>query len=91
MNESRPFNGNLIGHGKVAMDDAGLLQLRPTTSGPFAEKWVYYFGECTDRDLLGGKGANLGVMSSLKLPVPTGFTISTRACTAYQKGRTLTG
>jgi len=36
------------------------------------------------RTLLGGKGANLAVMASqLKLPVPPGFTISTKACLAY--------
>ena len=35
------------------------------------------------RELLGGKGANLAEMSSLGLPVPFGFTISTEACTAY--------
>ncbi len=34
----------------------------------------------TDRDLLGGKGAGLARMTSLGLPVPAGFTISTEAC-----------
>jgi pyruvate, orthophosphate dikinase len=39
------------------------------------------------KDLLGGKGANLAEMTSvLKLPVPSGFTISTDACRAYMKG-----
>lgn len=51
------------------------------------EKWIYTFGESTDRELLGGKGANLGVMSRLRLPVPVGFTISTAACMQYQKGQ----
>lgn len=34
-------------------------------------------------DLLGGKGANLAEMTKLKLPVPTGFTITTKACLDY--------
>ena len=39
------------------------------------------------KDLLGGKGANLAEMTSvLKLPVPSGFTISTDACRAYMHG-----
>lgn len=48
--------------------------------------WVYYFGEEVNRNLLGGKGANLSVMSRLGLPVPTGLTVSTEACIAYQSG-----
>jgi pyruvate,orthophosphate dikinase len=35
------------------------------------------------RDLLGGKGANLAEMTSLGLPVPPGFVVTTRACNAY--------
>lgn len=47
--------------------------------------WVYAFseGSAGDRDLLGGKGANLAEMTSIGLPVPPGFTISTEACNAY--------
>ncbi len=53
------------------------------------EKWVYTFGNGTAegesgmRNLLGGKGANLAEMSSLGLPVPPGFTITTEACNWY--------
>ncbi len=49
------------------------------------KKYVYMFaeGNASMRELLGGKGANLAEMSSLGLPVPFGFTISTEACTAY--------
>ena len=49
------------------------------------KKYVYMFaeGNANMRELLGGKGANLAEMSSLGLPVPFGFTISTEACTAY--------
>ena len=48
-------------------------------------KWVYMFteGNATMRNLLGGKGANLAEMTSLGLPVPQGFTITTEACTQY--------
>ena len=37
------------------------------------------------RDLLGGKGAGLAEMTRLGLPVPPGFTITTKACNAYSK------
>ena len=52
-------------------------------------KWVYSFGDgraegrADMRNLLGGKGANLAEMSSLGLPVPPGFTITTEVCTWY--------
>ena len=36
------------------------------------------------RNILGGKGANLGKMSSLGLSVPPGFTLTTEVCAAYQ-------
>jgi pyruvate,orthophosphate dikinase len=55
-----------------------------------APKWVYSFGDgkaegrAEMRNLLGGKGANLAEMSSLGLPVPPGFTITTEVCTWYQ-------
>ena len=48
-------------------------------------KYVYLFSEGNKdmRNLLGGKGANLAEMTSLGLPVPQGFTITTEACTKY--------
>ena len=50
-----------------------------------ANKWVYMFseGNMTMRNLLGGKGANLAEMTTIGLPVPQGFTITTEACTQY--------
>jgi len=53
-----------------------------------AEKWVYHFeeGSARMRDLLGGKGGNLAEMSSLDLPVPPGFTLTTAACRKYLDG-----
>ena len=52
-------------------------------------KWIYSFGVgwadggAADKNLLGGKGANLAEMSGLGLPVPPGFTLTTEVCTAY--------
>jgi pyruvate, orthophosphate dikinase len=52
-------------------------------------RWVYAFGggradgDASMKNLLGGKGANLAEMSSLGLPVPPGFTITTDACVHY--------
>ena len=50
-----------------------------------SHKYVYLFseGNASMRELLGGKGANLAEMTSLGLPVPQGFTVSTEACTQY--------
>jgi pyruvate,orthophosphate dikinase len=47
--------------------------------------YVFDFAEGNkeQRDLLGGKGANLAEMTNLGLPVPPGFTITTEACRAY--------
>lgn len=53
------------------------------------KKYVYTFGEKraegdrSMKELLGGKGANLAEMSTIGLPVPPGFTISTEACHYY--------
>jgi len=52
-------------------------------------KYVYFFGEGKAegskemKDLLGGKGANLAEMSSIGVPVPPGFTISTEVCELF--------
>ena len=54
-----------------------------------AKKYVYTFGnKKADGDgsmkaLLGGKGANLGEMTRIGLPVPPGFTITTEVCTHF--------
>ncbi|MCC6675762.1 MAG: pyruvate, phosphate dikinase [Phycisphaerales bacterium] len=55
------------------------------------QKMVYYFGKSKTegraemKPLLGGKGANLADMTSIGLPVPPGFTITTDTCAAYYK------
>lgn len=48
-------------------------------------KYVYMFDEGNKdmRNLLGGKGANLAEMTNIGLPVPSGFTVTTEACTRY--------
>ncbi|MDR1696719.1 MAG: pyruvate, phosphate dikinase [Rickettsiales bacterium] len=52
-------------------------------------KWVYTFGNgaaegsASDKNLLGGKGANLAEMNLVGLPVPAGFTVTTEVCTYY--------
>ena len=58
------------------------------------ERWVFLFRDVdaaeqrqgsweSTRALLGGKGANLGDMTRLGVPVPPGFTVTTEACNAY--------
>ncbi|OQY19179.1 MAG: pyruvate, phosphate dikinase [Desulfobacteraceae bacterium 4572_35.1] len=54
-----------------------------------AVKYVYFFGDGKAegngamKNLLGGKGANLAEMTSIGLPVPAGFSITTEVCTAF--------
>ena len=50
-----------------------------------AKKYVYNFKEAhgLGKELLGGKGAGLAEMTSIGVPIPEGFTITTEACTLY--------
>ena len=63
--------------------------VRKTTRAP---KMIYSFGKtkteghASQRELLGGKGANLAEMTSIGLPVPPGFTITTNTCEAFNSG-----
>ncbi|MDP8265610.1 MAG: pyruvate, phosphate dikinase [Candidatus Aceula meridiana] len=56
-----------------------------------SSKYVYFFGggkaegKASMKELLGGKGANLAEMSSIGVPVPAGFTITTEVCDYYYK------
>ena len=56
-----------------------------------AERNVYYFSKSVSegrglaKSLLGGKGVNLAEMCAIGLPVPPGFTITTKMCAAYDK------
>lgn len=55
------------------------------------KKYVYFFGDgkaegtADMKQILGGKGANLADMTSIGLPVPPGFTITTEACAFFDK------
>lgn len=56
------------------------------------KKYVYLFseGNASMKNLLGGKGANLAEMTTLGIPVPTGFTVTTEACNKYyEDGRVI--
>jgi pyruvate,orthophosphate dikinase len=59
------------------------------TDARLSEQLVYHFGNGRvsnmDRTQLGGKGAGLAEMSSLGIPVPPGFTITTEVCSAYYR------
>ena len=58
-------------------------------------RFVYRFGDgqadgsAQMRDVLGGKGANLAEMTNIGLPVPPGFTITTRVCVHYMRRKSL--
>jgi pyruvate,orthophosphate dikinase len=58
-------------------------------AAPELQKWVYSFGhevcegDASQKNLLGGKGANLAEMSRIGLPVPPGFILSTEVCTYF--------
>ena len=58
-------------------------------------KNVYFFGDGKaegdggQKDLLGGKGANLAEMTNLGIPVPPGFTITTDVCTYFMDNHNL--
>ena len=55
------------------------------------EKLIFRFNNfdskkiSNNKDILGGKGMNLAQMAKLKLPVPPGFTISTKVCDYFYK------
>jgi len=61
----------------------------PAETKSDTDRYVYRFGGGIsdggrgDKELLGGKGANLAEMSMIGLPVPPGFTISTAMCTRF--------
>ena len=85
----KPFtNSPVLKKGSKEMAKTKTSRKRTKKSGT---KWVYYFGKTKAegdkgmKELLGGKGANLAEMTSIGLPVPPGFTITTEACAAYYK------
>jgi pyruvate,orthophosphate dikinase len=58
-------------------------------SGPYVQPLVYFFGQgradgtAAMKDVLGGKGAGLAEMTTIGIPVPPGFTISSTLCLSY--------
>ncbi len=62
---------------------------KQTTKTAIPQKFVYFFaageseGNAGMKNILGGKGANLAEMTSLGIPVPPGFTISTEICAHF--------
>ncbi len=66
-----------------------MAKMRNRKALPSPRKYVYLFGggraegRAEQKDLLGGKGANLHEMTRLGIPVPSGFTITTEVCTYY--------
>jgi pyruvate,orthophosphate dikinase len=78
---------------RVAKPSAAKPPVKAATPVAVKGKWVYTFGDgkaegaTQMKNLLGGKGANLAEMSSLGLPVPPGFTITTEVCTYYYQNK----
>lgn len=66
-------------------------QSKTKTETMIPQKFVYFFaagdseGNAGMKNILGGKGANLAEMTSLGMPVPPGFTISTEICTHFNE------
>ncbi|UOF02711.1 pyruvate, phosphate dikinase [Bdellovibrio reynosensis] len=64
-------------------------ETKPTSTTTIPQKFVYFFaageaeGNAGMKNILGGKGANLAEMTSLGIPVPPGFTISTEICAHF--------
>jgi len=70
-----------------------VTEAKPNAKSAVPQKFVYFFaageseGNAGMKNILGGKGANLAEMTSLGIPVPPGFTISTEICTHfYEEG-----
>ena len=59
----------------------------PSVTDAGSRQWVYPFraGGAEHTDLLGSKAAHLAEMTSIGLPVPPGFTITTEACREYYR------
>jgi pyruvate, orthophosphate dikinase len=73
--------------------DQSTSKVGPVSLNQRPQKFVYYFaagdseGSAAMKNILGGKGANLAEMTSLGLPVPPGFTISTEVCTEFYRNQ----
>jgi pyruvate,orthophosphate dikinase len=62
-------------------------------SGPYTQPLVYFFGQgrsdgtAAMKEILGGKGAGLAEMTTIGIPVPPGFTLSSNLCSLYLESR----
>jgi pyruvate,orthophosphate dikinase len=76
---------------KNERESSDMSSAAPPKSKATDTKMIYYFGQAKcegdgkQKQLLGGKGANLAEMTSIGLPVPPGFTITTEVCDLYYK------
>ena len=93
-NPSRKASSVKAGSGKkVAASAPGRARPRNKSN---SQRRVFFFGggradgDASMREVLGGKGANLAEMTSLGIPVPPGFTVSTEVCLEFnQRGQKL--
>ena len=76
--KAKPAKRNATG--KTAMKRSSAKSTTPNMSMILGKKTD---GDAKQRELLGGKGANLAEMAKIGLPVPTGFTITTEVCTYF--------
>jgi pyruvate, orthophosphate dikinase len=95
VNETKSDRNVLIHGGFIAMALKEVVKEKVQKPVTYGQRWVYLFSDveeavnCVGGDwddvkaLLGGKGANLGEMTRIGIPVPPGFTITTEACNAY--------
>jgi pyruvate,orthophosphate dikinase len=79
-----PLVSDVSGRGRLVVHGRSRLPVQ-AAEGTTMNSFVFDFteGGKDQKDLLGGKGANLAEMTRLGLPVPPGFTITTEACRAY--------
>ena len=78
----------MIGAMLNKIDEVSKEDAKPKEYAP-GHKWVYSYGngevegDPTMKNLLGGKGVGLAEMTSIGIPVPPGFTITTEVCNYY--------
>jgi pyruvate,orthophosphate dikinase len=62
-------------------------------TGAYTQPLVYFFGQGRSdgtsamKEILGGKGAGLAEMTTIGIPVPAGFTLSSNLCSLYLESR----
>ena len=82
-----------MSYGQRKFKNSEKIPLSKESPKDLAKKYIYHFGpkktdgSIRDKYLLGNKGANLSEMSSLGLPVPPGFTLTTELCDQFLKNK----